>query len=34
MRDYAVAKYKGIELASKYSELIYKAECRIKFDWK
>lgn len=34
MRDYAVAKYKGIELASKYSETTYKAECRIKFNWK
>lgn len=34
MRDYAVAKYKGIELASKYSEATYKAECRIKFNWK
>lgn len=34
VRDYAVAKYKGIELASKYSESTYKAECRIKFNWK
>lgn len=34
MRNYAVAKYKGKELASKYSEVTYKAECRIKFNWK
>ncbi len=31
--DYAVAKYHGKELASMYSEAVYKAECKIKFAW-
>lgn len=34
MRDIAVAKYKGIEPASKYTESVLKAECKIKFNWE
>lgn len=32
-RDIAVAKYRGTELASKYSEKVLNAECRIRFNW-
>jgi len=32
-RAYAVAKYKGKEFDSLYSESVFKAECLIKFDW-
>ena len=33
VRDLAAAKYKGTELASKYSEKVFTSECKIKFDW-
>lgn len=32
--SYALAKYKGKELDSLYTEATYKAECPIKFNWK
>ena len=32
-RDLAAAKYKGTELASKYSEKVFTSKCLIKFNW-
>lgn len=34
VRDYAVEKYKGMEPETKYSDAVYKSECKIKFNWK